>query len=449
MLLFTLCACTEDPEETVPTVQLPTVPAAQYYASAREAVENAENLVLEYTLREERVIGHNSFTSDTTGKASYSQFGKRDMTAVVEENLNLGAYSCAYAEAFCGRKAYVLVNGCCFRARISAAEFVDRQIPAVLLTESLYGSVTYGQEEAGVKISFSQPKSLESWVGDGKLTEASGTAVLDTAGNLIQTAYFARYSTDKVQYTVEVSVRITAPEALDLSAVHIAHEQQSVQLSDLDAPRRLVQVVADVYSAGYIACETTEKIRSEAAALTYDRSSRIVLEGTGQTLAADAAYEATVTNRQGTVTKSSQTEQFRDGVYTVSVDGGEPVRNGAVTAQAMRQYCEDTVLSGLMAVKYLQEVHVQGDRQTLCFAFTGNDSFCRDLMAQLTEVLQVDLDAKAQSAQTQRAGGYLTVDPETGLPRTVGMYLEREHTIDGVSYQLTYKLDENLTFTAE
>ena len=125
------------------------------------------------------------------------------------------------------------------------------------------------------------------------------------------------------------------------------------------------------------------------------------------------------------------------------------MRNGAVTAQAMRQYCEDTVLSGLMAVKYLQEVHVQRDRQTLHFVFTGNDSFCRDLMAQLTQVLQVDLDAKAQNAQTQQAGGYLTVDPETGLPQTMGMYLERDHTIDDVSYHLVYKLDENLTFTTE
>ena len=70
-------------------------------------------------------------------------------------------------------------------------------------------------------------------------------------------------------------------------------------------------------------------------------------------------------------------------------------------------------------------------------------------MAQLASFLQVDLDGQAQSYVTGKAGGYLVLDPQTGLPTAMGMYLERRHTLDGVSYDLSYRLDETVTFAAE
>lgn len=453
VLALVLAGC-GDPEPTVPsttaaTEPRPTAPAQERYAAARKAVENADNLVLEYTKTQSRTVGGNVFTEEVTGTASFRELRQDTMSAVVKQTRDFGVYCFDYAEAYQDGQAFALVNGTGFRAEMRPEDFAARQIPAVLLTESLYGSVTYQPSVDTVEILFAEPAALESWVGEAEMIEASGTATLDQEGNLMQSSYRARYSTAQVQYTLELTVKVAMPEGLDLSAVQIECDPESLLVPDLDLPGKLVQVVADVYCAQYVSCGITEVIHSEAIPMSYTQNSKLTLQGSGEALSADTAYEMGYSDYRGVVTERTQTECFRDGAYTVSIDGGEPVEDAGVDAEAMRRYCEDTILSGLFAMKYLKTVTVQTQEEGLRIEFAGNDGFCADLMAQLASFLQVDLDGQAQSYVTGKAGGYLVLDPQTGLPTAMGMYLERRHTLDGVSYDLSYRLDETVTFAAE
>jgi len=451
--LLLLAGCTrQEPETTAPpttTVPTPTTPPAERYAAARAAVAESKNLVLEYTVSEERVIGGNSFTKQVEGDASYSNINRTQMTAIVEETLDLGVYSCAYAEAYCKGKAYAVINDCRFGAKLTSEEFVDRQIPAVLISEELYETVVSEPGADTTLIRFSDPVALESWVGDGELISASGVALLDNEGHLLQTAYQAEYTTEKVSYKLQMTVSVKAPKTLDLSAVHIAHDQESIPLTNLDAPRALVQTVADVYAAQSLDCRMTETIDSEAIPLRRSQETGLSFRGAGETLEADTSYTVSYTDYRGEVTEKRQAEWFRDGVYTVSVDGGEATENDEITAVAMRQYCEDTVLSGLFAMKYLKDAVAEETNGDIRFNFAGNEAFCADLMLQLSTFLQVDLDGQAQSMETLTAGGYLTVDGETGLPVGMGMYFSRYHTMNSIRYKLSYSLDETLTFGKE
>ena len=451
--LLLLAGCTrQEPETTAPpttTVPTPTTPPAERYAAARAAVAESKNLVLEYTVSEERVIGGNSFTKQVEGDASYSNINRTQMTAIVEETLDLGVYSCAYAEAYCKGKAYAVINDCRFGAKLTSEEFVDRQIPAVLISEELYETVVSEPGADTTLIRFSDPVALESWVGDGELISASGVALLDNEGHLLQTEYQAEYATEKVSYKLQMTVSVKAPKTLDLSAVHIAHDQESIPLTNLDAPRALVQTVADVYAAQSLDCRMTEIIDSEAIPLRRSQETGLSFRGAGETLEADTSYTVSYTDYRGEITEKRQAEWFRDGVYTVSVDGGEATENGEITAVAMRQYCEDTVLSGLFAMKYLKDAVAEETNGDIRFNFAGNEAFCADLMLQLSTFLQVDLDGQAQSMETLTAGGYLTVDGETGLPVGMGMYFSRYHTMNSIRYKLSYSLDETLTFGEE
>lgn len=440
----------EEPAQTTDvttTLQTqPTVPAQERYAAARSAVQAAENLVLDYTVSESRSIGENTFTKAVTGKASMSRIGAEDMTAVVEEFWDHGVYSCTYQEAYCEGIAYTVVNDCCFRAQITAGEFADRQVPAALLTESLYETVLCQPGADTTLILFSDPVGLEDWVGEAELISASGTATLDGEGNLMQTEYHAEYRTAQVTYQLSITVRVTAPQTLELDAVHLAHDMESTLISDMDTPKRLLEVVADVYATQVIRCDMTEKIDCEALPLTYSQKSTVSVRGFGDELDAGVTYDVTVSDYRGEATGRQQTEQFRDGVFTTAADGGEPVENSQITAEAMREYCEDTVLSGLFAAKYLKDAVCTEEETVWRLEFTGNDSFCGDLMEQLSSFLQVDLDTQAQSMETLRAGGYLTVDKTTGLPVSMGLYFERAHTMDSIRYVLRYTLDQTLKF---
>ena len=446
----------EDPadptETTAPVTTMPTettVSAQEQYAAAREAVERAGNLVLTYTLEQEKTVGENRFTEKTTGSTSISGVGRKSMTAVAEQTIDFGVYSCDYAETFCDGNAYVVVNGCRFQTDLSPEEFVKRQIQPALIQESLYASVECVADEDTTTIYFEEAKGLEAWVGQGELIEASGSALLDSTGRLMQTEYTASYRIDGVEITLKARVEVKTPENLDLSAIHVGHDLQSVAISSMDAPRALVKAVADIYAASNLSCQMTEKIHSEALPMTYIQNTRLKFRGFGEELTAEAQYDVSLSDYRGSVSERHQTEQFLEGMYSVSLDGGAAVQNPEITPETMRQYCEDTALSGLFAMKYLQDARMETAEGKIRLTFTGNDAFCTDLMKQLSAFLQVDLDQQAQSSETVKAGGYLELDASTGLPVAMGMELERSHALDGVRYVLQYQLDEEFSFIEE
>ena len=418
------------------------IDAGALYSSAKKAVESADNLLLDYTLEETRTVGDNTFTKKVTGRASYRNYGRNGMQAEVEETLDFGHYRCDYRETYQKNKAYATINGSSFWANQSPEAFVTRQLPPALLTPALYDTVTYGETRETVL--FSDPRGLEAWVGEGQVVEAFGQAKFHSDGQLLQTAFQVLYRKAETEISLSVRVQIAIPERLELA---ITPNQDCVWLSDLDAPRRLVQVVADVYAAQNISCVLKESITSEAIPLSYNRRTEVQLHGWGAALVAEVSNTSQLSNNRGVITESSQTEQFRDQTYQVRVDGAEPTQNSAVTADAMRQYGEDTILSGLLAVKYLRSVSVSADGNLLRMELGGDQIFREMMIKHLQDVLQVDLEGIADASEHHRSGGYLTVDLETGLPVELGMYLEKSHTIDGITYGLTYYLEETLTFS--
>ena len=452
-VLLLLAGCTQPPPETTPpsttTEPVPTVPASQQYAEARERVENAKNLVMEYTVSQQRKLGKELFPTEITGKASYSNIHRTHMVAVVEEKLELGQYSGTYAEAYCVGKAYSVVRDCRFQAEMTPTEFVHRQLPAVLIDESLYGSVERVEEKDVTRLIFTEPAALEGWVEGEALIAASGTAVLDSVGNLIRSEYTAEFEKGGAVVTLHISVSIQTPANLDLSAVHIAHEKDSILLENLDAPRQLVQTVAAVYNAQKLDCSIREAIESEAVSLICTQQRELGFSGRGESFQGMADHTMSMTDYRGQVTQTSQKESFVNGLYKMTRQDGAVITDSSVTAAAMRQYLEDTALSGLFAIKYIKNAAVQEADGFLRYEFTANDSFCADLMAQLTAFLQVELDSKAESSQTEAAGGYLVIDPETELPMAFGIYLTRTHTIDSIPYALRYTLEETLKFGIE
>lgn len=446
-----LLGCTgPGPQETTAQTTASLLSPEEQYALARNPVDSAENRILTYTATQKRTIDDNVFSQTRTGTASYSQLTSGDMTAIVEDTLDFGTFRTGYIQAFCGGKAYAVVNDCYFESDISAQSFFDRQLPAVAVTASLYGSITAQSGQDSTVLTFSQPSALEPWAASDpylELLSATGTAVLDASGALVQTSYLASYRSGKVLYELELTVKVTVPKALDLSAKHPAHGKDCVSLADFDAPKRLLQVVADVYSAKELSCDAEETVYSQAIPLTYRQVSHYSLSGSGDTLWAKAEHTIYLSDYRGQVTQQTQTDLFQNGVFTSSVNGGDPREQSWVTAKRTRQTFEDDILSGLMAVKYLASATFTEEDAYYRLELAGNDSFCQELMAGISEFLEVDLDAQSESYETLDATGYLHISKATGLPIKLGLSFQRVHTKNGVSYTLTHTLDQTLLFT--
>lgn len=447
LLCLLLCGCGHQPVATEPsTLPQPTLSATETYDLARQAVLQAENVILEYTLLRTRYIGEDAYQESVTGTASFSSIGQENMMAVVEEQLAYGSYSASYSQVYCEGIAYAELNGSRFSCRQTPDVFVARQLPAALLSSGNYGAVTETAVQNGTQITFTQPLALESWleaVEGTVLTAASGTAAVNAAGELLQTTYQAEYTCGDVRYVCEASVRVTSPKSLDLSGKHPDHFAGCPELADLDAPKRLMQAVGDVYTARSMICDAEEVIYSAAIPVSYTQKSSYSVSGSGDDLKVVNSYAIHLSDYRGEVSVKEQVDTYEDGVFYSAVDG-EHILQPNVTAQTMREYCEDAILSALMAPKYLSGATVTVENGICRLEFTGNESFVADMMVGITQFLQVDLDAKAEQSQTFEAKGYLTVDLTTGLPVAMGLSLQRSHTMAEVAYDLSYKLDQTM-----
>ena len=448
LVVILLTACAAEPKtefQTEPVLTEKPINAGAFYASGKKAVEAANYLILDYDTEEVRTVGDSTFKKMVSGSASYQGYAQEGMLAKVEQTLDLGYYRCAYREYYFENRAYATVNDSYFWSNQSPEVFASRQLPPVLLTPALYDTIQYG-EDLGTVL-FSNPRNMEAWVGEGQLLEAFGQASLDEEGRLLRTTYHVKYRRGETDYSLTATVGISAPEKLDLSEIQSNAVQSSVWLSDLNTPQRLIQVVADVYSAQSLTCELRETIKSEAIPLSYIRNNRISFRGRESSLSAEVLNTSILSNNRGVITESRQTEQFQEGIYTVSVNGGAASPDDGITAISMRQYCEDTILSGLLAVKYLRGASAEADGKLLRLELDGDLVFREIMTRHLKDVLQVDLDALADVTQHHDSGGYLTLDTETGLPVEFGMFMEKSHIIDGITYKLDYRMDETLNFS--
>ena len=449
-LMLFLWGCSHIPQETAPSSSVTTAPpltAVQQYTKACAAVREAENLLLNYSVSQERSVNGASYSKSISGTATFQNIRQDSMTAIVEETLTYGTYENTYEELYCNQAAYVLVDNCVFSAQLSASDFVNRQIPAILMDESLYASIVAAPSEAGTTLTFSQPIGLERWLSPGENTtfiSASGTATLDSSGNLTQSSYRATYLWQDVEYVYEASVKVTVPKALDLSGRHPNHFQDASPISDIRIPKLLMQVVGDVYSSQVLSCDATEAIYSEAIPLSQNRQSLFRLSGASAALHANMEHTITLSDYRSDVSTSTQAYLFQNGQFTSSINGSAPTVQPQITAQQVRQSCEDAILSALFATKYISGATLLEDVGRYRLELSGNESFVSDLMVGITQFLTVDLDSQADTALTREAGGYVVIDMATGLPTAMGLSLHREHTVNTVPYQLTYRLEHTL-----
>lgn len=455
ILALLLCSCSHTPGETLPdstgnsTTEIPLT-AAEQYANACSVIAEAEHLLLTYNVSEVRNVNGASYTKSTTGTATYQNIYQDSMTAVVEETLKYGAYENTYEELYCDKSAYVLVGNCIFSTPLATSAFVDRQIPAVLMDGALYESIIAEPSEAGTLFTFSLPTGLERWLSPGEtatLVTASGTATLDSGGNLNQSAYRATYLYQGVEYVYDITVKVSVPKALDLSGRHPTHFQDTAPISDIRIPKLLMQVVGDVYSSETLSCNAKESIYSEAISVSQDRLGAYELSGTGGALKAKMTYAITLSDYRGNVSATTQEHLYQDGKFTVSLNGGEPSVQPQISPQAVRQSCEDAVLSALFATKYIQSATLWEEDGYYHLELSGNETFVSDMMVGITQFLNVDLESLCDSALTNEATGYVMIDSTTGLPTAMGLFLNRQHIINTIPYQLTYRLEHTVVLS--
>lgn len=441
---------TAPPETTLPEITLPPLDGQALYDAAKDAVQQAKHQVLSYTATQDRIVNNDRYTQTITGTGWFADLSMENFAAVIEETRTYGSYSNTYKETYCQETAYAEMAGLVFSKAISQADFLQRHLPAMLIDSSLYGSIVPQRTDSGILLQFSDATALESWMAPegATLLQASGEVLLSSDGALLESSYAAEYSLGDVTYTYTAQVQFSVQEALDLSEMHI-HYTGSQSVEDLDVLSSLMQVAGDLFTANALRCEAVEIIDCQQIPLVYRQESSYQLLEDGTSFQAGADYVSQISDYREQVSTRIQSDSFVNGVFSSVIDGNEPITDPEMTQEKMRQLIEDAILSAMMAPNYLSGATRAENETSYVIHMTGNDAFCKDLMAVITNFLQVDLDALATSYKTTVAQGYLTIDKQTMLPTAMGITFQRIHTTDGVDYTLKYSMEHTLQLSGE
>lgn len=442
ILMLTACSTDAPVESTGGTT--PSLCAAALYDAACAKLRDASNLILSYDCRQQRTVGEDTYTEAVTGTDSYCGIGTEHMNAIVRQSLSYGAYQTEYAESFIENTAYSSVNGSCFSSEMDENTFRARQLPAVLLDSTLYGSITAQANGETVLLTFSDASAVEAWAHENAaLVDATATALLDENGCLLEYSYEASFTSGSVPYQLSVHCTLTMPQHLDLSAAHPPYTDAPAKIDDLDAPKLLLKAVGDLFTARSISAEITQHLSSGVYSLTQNQQSSLHLVDGGDQLTALRNTTLTATDYRGDPVTTVQSDRYENGTLTRTV-GGTVQHQQAQTPQQIRIEWENQILNAFFALDFLANATITDAGNSLTVRLYGNEAFCDAVSASFGSVLPNDLDAIADSYDTSAAGGYLSVQKDTGIPVSMGMEFERTHIIDGVSYPLSYALTQEL-----
>jgi len=456
-LLCCLCGCQSEPaetaqpsvttEQTEASIPLPPQPL-EIYNHARKPIDEAADLIATVSYKVVRTVNGEDYTSAYNINAAYRAVGTDTMTAHLDGAMTYGTYETKFTELYTGNTAYFQLSDTAFSSALSADDFLDRQLPAVLLSPDNYEKLMLKDAGMDTVITFSGAKGLESWVADTadvQLIQCTASATISSGGILTQTTYTADYIASAIPCHVEATVTVAPGTGeKDIPAAPQTH----VAIAAYDAPRDLLQAVGHIFNAKAISSNSQELLVCAAAAVVRSYQTDINLYGSESDFLMKSDFNVSVTDYTGTVTSSTQAETFRDGVYSYIANNGEPVTEPGILASDVRTSYEDILMANLFTPQFIQQAEITDTGDFLCLRFTGNESYYAHISSGIYAILGANLDSFASSATTAEASGYLTIAKHTGLPTAIGQVLKRTHVIEGVSYDLSYEFNQSITLSS-
>lgn len=456
LLLLALWGCAAAPDnaasdasgQTGSSTAEPPATEPDHLAMLNRAIDDleaSEHLLQEITFTKTVQIGDAAYQETSNRSASFQNIHSDDMQVYVEEELDYGSYTASLLEYFREDCAYLTIDGRSFTTAMTAQEYRDRQLPAVLFQPEHFDGLTAKASWSGTTLHFTDASVPEDWVTefeDVQLQSASASATLDTLGALRKMEYQITYTDGAIEVTLAVSCQLTSPAQLELDGkIPESTAGKTTAIRYFDAPRMIMRAAGGIYSTDAISSNLVENIYSEAAALSRTQQVTTNTYGSGGDFMARVEYAIEALDYSGTPSSTTLTELYRDGSCTTVTNGGEPVES-AVSAPQMRIYCEDIVLSSIFAIDYVETAELEELEDFYCIRLTGTEEMGQLMCSSIYSILTVNLDDYASDSTAPQATGYIAINKHTGLPTAAGMGLEISHTISDVPYLLQYSLDQ-------
>lgn len=439
LLCLCLLGCVHAPAETtIPTTAAqPRIDAAALYADAIAPLKSAGQLAYQVSTTRQTTLGAETFT-ETVQQSIVYQSGNVRLT----ETVTYGGYTTDITEIYAGGTVYATVSGSNFSSKMTRDAFTSRHAPAALLDATLYSTITASDDCTA--ITFADPTGAESWAADASavLTSATGTAKLDSEGNLLGCTYEITYTAGAATVSSTTAVTLSPP---DDAAIEVPADTSGyTPLSNLDTVRMIERAYGYLLQSERVTSTAQASIMSQAVGMV--RTQQTSINTYDEMLSVSQTISQTNYSTGGETTTETVDELFRDGKYSSRVNGGASTENADVTMDVMRNHCHELLTVNIPDLSYVTEVACEDLGSLYLINFTGSEelgqAFCNDLNYTLFQS-ETFLNDLSTDYSTQAMNFYLAVDKATGLPTAAGIGYSGSHTINDIGYLLTMQVDQS------
>ncbi len=439
-----------DPTDPPPTEP----PVSARYVRAKEALAAASNVQLEITQELTMELVNDQYTYSSKQTLQQQNSNTDAPVCFLTNSTKIGNNDLALQEYYADGKAYVLCDGVHYQTEITAEDYLSRLLPAALMDEGLYGSITTQENGDGTtRLTFTQPVQAESWLErEGlELLDMEGYALLDGADTLLESGCTARYSVGSAEYDLSVTIKVSCADEMDLSEKAPDSAQPVVTISHIDIPYLAAKARLDIEQAKTLSTHYTHTISSQAVGAYVTDTEQFSVYTPGGTIA-KMEYDSTVVYSDNSTQSYTQLLEYKGSQYTLSENGGEP-KTYASTPTFILNTCRETAAFNFVPMGMeIIDVTIEDLGSVYLINCTMSEEYADQIYTGASERFFGDahyLEDYASAYRVDHCSHFLTIDKATGLPVGAGANYLGIHTIDGVEYEFSSTSTSNLTLAGD
>lgn len=442
-LVFGLFGCTHDPIDTQPPTTVPptTAPAPtdppgpppeELYRTARAAIDEAENLKLYLTTQTVSTVSGDSFHITIDQDISMKNLGTDDLIVKVTEDIDINEQYARNIEYFESNAMYANVESGSFFGKVEPETYLARFAPAVLLDDTLYGSITAEAEDDGTRILFAEPSSAEGWIfpPDAQLITASGSALISAEGKLTETVYTIEYQHGAVHYLTTVTAK--AEPRPSITIVDIGSSRNYLLTKDPTIPRIYQMATMYLLAAQNVSTTISESVLCEAVDCAYIDETILDMSWTDEDPCASLEYTFS-TQQYGAFREQNGSDLYLDGTFSRNFSDEEPEIK-SYPSDYMLPYFEEYLTANLLPLDDATSLMAVPLGDILYLEVTCTDDVGMSANNYANSKLFGNagyLNSLSSHYETLNYLAYLAIDLHTGFPTGAGIFYTGLHTING------------------
>lgn len=421
------------------------------YTKSSEAAQGATALSIRVDSSKSMNSGVQTFTEIEQQTLQYNGYGTESFCASMDGTITIGKQVINQSEQYQNNTAYITVNGSGFSGAMTPEAYTERFVPAIPIQPSLYKDAKAELIDGKTVLSFTEPTQAENWVlpDNAEFTGASASAVLTSDGALISTTYLLNYTIGNLSVSQITTVTILSTTEATVATPNAATTYTA--LEQPDTPILLEKASAYLLQANNVQSTTISNIVCEAFAINRDQTTVLSLSGIDDNFRAQLIIDVYQVNqgKGGEVTQIHQDELFENDGYSISKNGGDAVSDPAVNKDIMLEYCQNILVETILLPEHITGASVDESNSTCRLVLSASKEMTEALFADICNTLYGDpdlLDTLASSCIPEVAECYLEIDKVTGLPVGSGLLHRTVHSIQDISYLITYQTNQIYTF---